>query len=337
MLNTRRLRPSLIVAAVVLVLSALPATISSADNCSGTVTNAGDLDTVTASVTCESQSSGSSDSEGSESSGDSGPAGCYDWDGAEVPCWNGDWWWNPAYNTYCQVTTWPKVLDMLGYWDEEGNFIGTAYLCGDPGGPEFLVVWEEDRSSTPGKAGTSPRTVVTSAIADLGLHPPVPGVGAYVYPGYYQWGLTWWVGAPMWLWVDTTDDLQWGTHTVTASAGGLTITATVTASKAVFDPGDGGDPVTCNNAGTFRGWDPNDRLSHHSPSGCEYTYLETNKMEDMNSRFEVSATVVWDVEWSTTDGQYGTFTVETHSETTASIHVGELHVRQVPNPVPSPR
>jgi len=337
MLKKVRIRLSLVtmVTMVALLVGSQVGLVSHADTCSSSVHWMGHSDTVTVSTTCEDQS-GSEESDGS--SDDSGPVGCFTWDGTEVSCWEGDKWWHSGFNMYCELLTDPISLDQFGVKNQAGEYAGTFYRCNVPGNPGLeMTMWENDRSSTPGRTGSDPKTVVKSAIANLGLHPPVPGVGAYVYPGYYQWGLTWWVGAPMWLWVDTTDDLQWGTHTITATEGGLTITATVTAGKAVFDPGDGGDPVTCNNAGTFRGWDPNDRLSHHSPSGCEYTYLETNKMEDMNSRFEVSATVVWDVEWSTTDGQYGTFTVETHSETTASIHVGELHVRQVPNPVPSPR
>ncbi|MCL2483429.1 MAG: hypothetical protein FWF43_08485 [Propionibacteriaceae bacterium] len=186
--------------------------------------------------------------------------------------------------------------------------------------------WSETGPVTPARPGTDPVAVVRSSVASLGLHPPTVGVGAYVYPGYEDWGLSWWVGAPLWLWVDATDPLQWGTHTVTATQDGLTVTATVTASRVKFDPGDDAEPVTCATPGTPRPWNPNDPLSHHSPTGCEYTYLTTNQLGDKTSRFSVSATVTWTVNWTTTDGQAGTFTTDMSSAATPAIHIGELRV-----------
>ena len=177
---------------------------------------------------------------------------------------------------------------------------------------------------TPAVPGTDPQTLVRTAVASLGLHPPEVGVGAYVYPKYEDWGLSWWVGAPLWLWTNTDDDLQWGTHTLTATDGGLSVTATVTSTTISFNPGNGDSPVTCGTPGTPRPWNPNDLLSHHSPSGCEYTYLHTNTLGDKNSRFTVTATVTWTVAWSSSDGQHGTFTTTTTSTDNPAIHIGEL-------------
>jgi hypothetical protein len=129
----------------------------------------------------------------------------------------------------------------------------------------------------------------------------------------------------MWLWVDATDPLQWGTHTVTATADGFTVTATVTADQATFEPGDGTSPVVCRSAGTPRPWDPYDPLDHHSPTGCEHTYLHTNVLGDITSRYTVTAAVTWKITWTTTDGQAGTLTTQVASTTEAAIHVGELH------------
>jgi len=187
-------------------------------------------------------------------------------------------------------------------------------------------VWAATNPSTPAKPGVDPVTLVRTAISSLDLHPPTVGVSAYTYPGYEDWGLSWWVGAPMWLWVDATDTLQWGTHTITANQDSLTVTATITATQVNFDPGDATGPVTCKTPGTPRPWDPNDPLSHHSPTGCEHTYLTTNTLGDTTSRYTVSATVTWTVTWTTNDGQSGNFTTTTTSTTNPAIHVGELRV-----------
>jgi len=141
----------------------------------------------------------------------------------------------------------------------------------------------------------------------------------------------------MWLWVDATDDLQWGTHTISATAGDMSVTATATATSVTFDGGDGSAPKTCHNPGSPRGWHPNDPMSKHSPSGCEHTYLHTNELGNVNSRYEVSAIVTWTVKWSATDEEAGSFTMDVASTTSPSIHVGELRSVMVPNEIPTPR
>jgi hypothetical protein len=73
------------------------------------------------------------------------------------------------------------------------------------------------------------------------LKPPTVGVGAFVYDRYEEWGLSWWVGAPMWLWVDDRDDLQWGTHEISGEDAGLSVSASVRATSVSFDPGNGDD------------------------------------------------------------------------------------------------
>ena len=251
-------------------------------------------------------------------------------DGTEVACWKGSYWWSPAFNFYCQVAT-PEMSSPWRYThlDATGQPTGTLYQCllpNSPSGasPQYVILWADDTPVTPEVPGTDPETLVREALVSLGLHPPDVGVGAYVYPKYEDWGLSWWVGAPMWLWTNTDDDLQWGTHTLTNTDKGLTITATITATSLTVDPGNGDTPVVCNSAGTPRPWNPNDLLSHHSPSGCEYTYLHTNTLGDKTSRFTVTATVTWTVTWSSSDGQHGTFTTTTTSTDDPAIHIGEL-------------
>jgi hypothetical protein len=197
-----------------------------------------------------------------------------------------------------------------------------------------FVVWYPEVVDTPGVAGTDHAGSVRTAIASLRLHPPTVGVGAYVYRGYEQWGLTWWVGAPMWLWVDRADTLQWGSHTVSATEGSVSITATLSATQVSYDTGDGSPLVVCRSPGTSRAWDPDAYMDEHSPSRCEHAYLHTNTLGDVDSRYVVSATVLWKVSWWASDGQSGSFVMEVASTESVSVHVGELRVVRVPDPTP---
>ena len=138
----------------------------------------------------------------------------------------------------------------------------------------------------------------------------------------------------MWLWVDSSDDLAWGVHSLSASESGVTISARVTASKVTYDPGDGSPPVVCNSAGSSRPWNPNELMEKRSPSRCEHVYMKTNTLGDRNSRYTVSATVTWTVAWTSNDGQSGSFTLDVASAESLSIHVGEIRVVRVAPPKP---
>ena len=287
--------------------------------------------TITVSLSC---STGSGSSTNSNDTNSSGGSGCYTAGGTSIACYIGEYWWSSLFQMYCQVANPPaNSLAWHGHLDAEGQPYGTVYDC--------LVLindtikqtsyWADTSAGAPASV-VNPETIIRTAVTSLGLHPPTTGVGAYVYPGYEEWGLSWWVGAPMWLWVETTDPLQWGTHTISASESGVSVTATVAPSYVSYDPGDGSAPVTCGNPGTIRPWNRNDLMSNHSPSRCEHTYMTTNTLGDPDSRFSVTATVTWKVTWSATNGQNGSFTTDTTSTSTTSIHIGELRVVRVPNP-----
>ena len=260
--------------------------------------------------------------------------GCFRENGTPVPCFVDDYWWSSLFQTHCKVFSVPADSESWGdHRDDAGNPVGTLYYClvyiYDV--TKATMKWADTSAGAPASV-VNPETIIRSAVSSLGLHPPTTGVGAYVYPGYEEWGLSWWVGAPMWLWVETSDPFQWGTHTISASESGVSVTATVAPSYVSYDPGDGSAPVTCGNAGTVRPWNRNDLMSNHSPSRCEHTYMTTNTLGDPDSRFSVTATVTWKVSWSATNGQNGSFTTETTSTSATSIHIGELRVVRVPNP-----
>ena len=280
------------------------------------------------SLVCKGDSEGPSDP-GVDDVEDS-VSGC--WNGYwEVPCWDGDFWWSPKHLMYCKVVT--PSNDEPWVWQPSGDPGApnvTHLLCHYPYSEQLYPFVEYGYDSPVDHVDQL--MVMRVAVAKLNLSPPTVGVGAYVYPDARDWGLSWWVGAPMWLWVDATDSHQWGHHSVTVTQAGISISVTATATQVSFDPGDGSKPVTCSSPGNVRVWNPRDLLSRHSPSGCEHTYLQINTLGDKSSRFVVSASVTWSVSWSASTGEAGSFTTTTTSVDNPGIHVGEIHVVRVPVP-----
>jgi len=208
------------------------------------------------------------------------------------------------------------------YRNPDGATTGQWYACrgASSGGGNVKYFWFDNEPAATVDAAAVAHRLVDS----LGLKPPGVGVGAWVDPGFEAWGRSWWVGAPLWLWIDNSaDSTAWGWHTLSASQSGVTVTASVSPGQVTFTTGDGGS-VSCTTPGTPRSYNPTALLSEHSPSGCEYTYQQTNVLGDPGSRYSVSATVTWSVTYYATNGQRGAFTLQTHSADNPTIHVGQL-------------
>ena len=250
---------------------------------------------------------------------------CYALDGARVDCWFGDYWWSPGYNMWCKVADeefWDKYIFRRVDGTRDDSLI--LYRCTTPDrapGEIDEIFW--GRSSQP---TVDPEMVIKEQVVSLGLHPPTVGVGAFVYPDARDWGLSWWVGAPMWLFVDADDPLQWGTHELSVSLEGVTMTATVQANRVSYDPGDGSAPVVCTNQGIERPFNDRELMRNHSPYGCEHIYMHTNVLGDKNSRYVVSAMVTWRVTWSATNGQSGAFSFDVASVESPAVHIGVVRV-----------
>jgi hypothetical protein len=90
--------------------------------------------------------------------------------------------------------------------------------------------------------------------------------------------------------------------------------------------------VVCHSTGTARPWHTakDDSLADHSPTTCEHVYRQTNTLGEIDSRYTITATVTWSVDWWSTDGQAGSFTVDMASEDNPTVHVGNLRVVTVP-------
>ncbi|MFC5220042.1 ATP/GTP-binding protein [Streptomyces coerulescens] len=98
------------------------------------------------------------------------------------------------------------------------------------------------------------------------------------------------VGMPVWMAVDQSQT-TWGPNTATASAGGVTVTATAKVSKVVWSMGDGSS-VTCTTPGTV--YQKSYGLKK-SPD-CGHVYTQPSR-DATGGTYEVTATSTWVINW----------------------------------------
>ncbi|WP_327749944.1 ATP/GTP-binding protein [Streptomyces europaeiscabiei] len=124
------------------------------------------------------------------------------------------------------------------------------------------------------------------------------------------------VGVPMWMWVNQSAT-TFGPNTASASAGGITVTATAKVSKIVWKMGDGAS-VTCNGPGTP--YQASEGMAQ-SPT-CGHVYSKTSAGAK-NGKFPVTATSTWTIDWQG-GGQAGQLTEI--RQTNGQVAIGELQV-----------
>ncbi|MEU3090724.1 ATP/GTP-binding protein [Streptomyces massasporeus] len=124
------------------------------------------------------------------------------------------------------------------------------------------------------------------------------------------------VGVPMWMWVNQSAT-TYGPNTASASAGGITVTATAKVSKIVWKMGDGAS-VTCNGPGTP--YQASEGMAQ-SPT-CGHVYSKTSAGAK-NGKFPVTATSTWTIDWQG-GGQAGQLTEI--RQTNVQVAIGELQV-----------
>ncbi|OQR63424.1 ATP/GTP-binding protein [Streptomyces maremycinicus] len=124
------------------------------------------------------------------------------------------------------------------------------------------------------------------------------------------------VGVPMWMWVNQSAT-TYGPNTASASAGGVTVTATAKVSKIVWQMGDGAS-VTCNGPGTP--YTASEGMAQ-SPT-CGHLYSKTSAAAP-DGRYEVTATSTWTIGWQG-GGAAGQLTEVRQSK--VQVAIGELQV-----------
>ncbi|WP_405933682.1 ATP/GTP-binding protein [Streptomyces sp. NBC_00827] len=124
------------------------------------------------------------------------------------------------------------------------------------------------------------------------------------------------VGVPMWMWVNQSAT-TYGPNTASATAGGVTVTATAKVSKVVWRMGDGAS-VTCNGPGS-----PYQASAGMAQSPtCGHMYSKTSSGAQ-NDKYQVSATSTWTIDWQG-GGAAGQLTEI--RQTDVQVALGELQV-----------
>jgi len=130
-------------------------------------------------------------------------------------------------------------------------------------------------------------------------------------------------GAPytwvqLWTWVWTLPQ-TWAPKSVTVTAGGVSVTATGSPVSLVFDPGDGGDPVSC--PGPGRPWTVRDGNDPPTRGGCGYVYRHVTPRGPLTS----TVSIRWSVAWTSNTGAGGTLP-ELVTQASSSFYVQQIQV-----------
>ena len=177
---------------------------------------------------------------------------------------------------------------------------GQWYLVKCPGanGGTERVVWIPAATALPPVgvgAGVSPTTVASEAEASIALPPPTIDVNPTAFSV---------VSLPTWLAVGPS---VWHSFQATATAGGVSATATATPQMVTWDMGDGA-VVVCAGPGTI--FNPAVAADRQSTT-CSHTYLRSSDGqasgmgEPNEGAFAVTAVITWEVSWTVVGGPGG--------------------------------
>jgi len=229
--------------------------------------------------------------------------------GEEVPCSSPTLGtYSNALQCYLQVLS-PQPPPDSPLWQghyPEGAVYNCAAASSYPGTSGGGTVWLPG----PPDAGLSPEAAARAVVARMDLRAADIGIVPEDKPGSIGA-----VGAPVYMWT-TPGPTTFGPQVLTASAGGLTITATAKVERIVWNMGDG-TTVTCRTPGTAY----QDRYAFNDSPDCGHRYTRTSARKP-NNAYPITATSYWVVDWTGPGGSSGQITLDLVSRT--GIVVGEL-------------
>lgn len=245
---------------------------------------------------------------------------CY-WDGREmglntpppgpVPCSTDRGYWSNEQLCYLRLAS-PQPDPGAPFW--EGSYVdyGAVYECYRPQTDQLVMVWFADPPPNSG-GGPTPREVAQRAVERMGLH--AINIGVTPAPGDGSVGI---VGMPVWLWAANPSPQTVGPITESASAGGITITATAALRQIAWAMGDG-TTVVCQTGGTpYRA-----EYGKRTSPDCGYVY-EKSSFDQPDGKYTVTATSDWVITWEGA-GQTGTIRLNGLTRS-VQISVGEAQV-----------
>ncbi|MEU6610265.1 ATP/GTP-binding protein [Streptomyces shenzhenensis] len=200
-------------------------------------------------------------------------------------------------------------LDWKGHEPGDGAVYEQTCIW-DPGGPgpEHSIVRMVWLAEPPEQATVAPAVLAQRAVDSMTLLGP--DIASPRVAGRYT------VGVPMWMWVNQSAT-TYGPNTASASAGGITVTATAKVSKIVWTMGDGAS-VTCNGPGTP--YASSEGMAQSPTCGHVYSKISAGAQ---NGKFPVTATSTWAINWQG-GGQAGQLTEV--RQTNVQVAVGEVQV-----------
>ncbi|MFC8953673.1 ATP/GTP-binding protein [Streptomyces sp. NPDC057101] len=211
--------------------------------------------------------------------------------------------------SYKKLVPQPDADSLLweGHDPAEGGAVYERICIGGPGGMTIGAVWAP---GPPGPAAIDPAVLAQQALDKMLLRPPA--IGITPKPGGR--GV---VGMPVYLWTERGPE-TYGPNTASASAGGVTVTATAKVSRIVWNMGDG-KSVICTTPGT-----PYKAEYGKQPSpDCGHRYTAPSSTTGTGT-YHVNATSTWTVGWQATTGQSGQLT-ETR-QSAVNVTVAEVQV-----------
>jgi hypothetical protein len=251
---------------------------------------------------------------GAGASGGGAQAECI-WGDTVIPCTRSDaaGAWSAAQSCYLSALS-PQPGPEHPAWF--GNYPdGALYGCYNPYIPIGIRYMEFWLADAPPGVVVDPAVLAEQAVARMQLTAINPQIAPRpLSVDADSMGL---VGLPVWLWTDPTPT-TWGPNSASASAGGITVTATARVERAEWSMGDG-NVVTCTSTGTP--YDPSYGVERTSPD-CGHRY-ETTSGGRADQVFTITATSYWVAEWSG-GGQSGT--IEVDFSTSEQVRIGEMQV-----------
>lgn len=137
------------------------------------------------------------------------------------------------------------------------------------------------------------------------------------------------VNLSTWFWISSS---VWRPFTATASAGGVSATATATPVRVEFSTGDGGS-VTCQGPGT-----PYDRseASSAQTTACSHIYRSSSANQQSpdgnpnDAAYLVTATITWSVTWEAVGAPGGGILAPMTTSSTARLRVEQIESVELP-------
>lgn len=231
--------------------------------------------------------------------------------GGPVDCTSPYGTWSNTYGCYLEAADPPPPAgDPAWKGHEPGD--GAVYNCYQPQTALLIYIWAADPPAG-AAAGPTPREVAQMAVEQLDL--AAIDIGIAPKPGQGNVGL---VGMPVWMWANHPDRHTYGPATASASAGGITVSATARVHSITWDMGDG-TTIVCDGPGTAYG----PEFGKKASPDCGHVYRKSSAHEP-GETYTVTATSAWVVQW-TGAGQTGTIRLNGLFRS-VQITVGEAQV-----------